>query len=93
MDGVICPSTIKCREFCKTLPIIDCELLGAFEFESAECGDDGEPPFGLVSGHAFISNAELTFPNCPGSVYKFDHYFSIKCSIRKINYLKTIIGH
>lgn len=27
------------------LPKSDCELDGAFEFESADCGEHGEPPF------------------------------------------------
>jgi hypothetical protein len=64
IDGVICPSAIKCREFCRTLPINDCELVGAFEFESAECGD-GDPPFDgrlefIEDGHGWISRTELT---------------------------------
>lgn len=44
IDGVIWPSWWRLREFCSAFPMIDCELLGIFEFESAECGD-GEPPF------------------------------------------------
>lgn len=44
IDGVIAPSSAL-REFCaNALPINDCELVGAFEFESVECGD-GDPPF------------------------------------------------
>lgn len=64
IEGVIWPSFIICRGFCSTLLISDCELVGAFELESAECGD-GEPPFKgrlelIDVGQGWISNAELT---------------------------------
>lgn len=59
MDGVICPSTSRWRELCITLPMSDCELVGAFELESADCGE--VVPFGrLFVPHGFISRAELT---------------------------------
>lgn len=72
IDGVIWPSW--CREFCSALLIKDCELLGAFEFESAECGD-GEPPFNgrwlLFTVDACMSNkAELMLVG-NGSVWTF----------------------
>lgn len=40
-------SNSKCLElFTTDVGISECELVGAFEFESAECGEDGECPFG-----------------------------------------------
>lgn len=52
------------RAPCSTLPINDCELDGAFEFESAECGE-GESPLGgwllfVANEQGCISMAELT---------------------------------
>lgn len=47
IDGVIEFSKSKCLELLTTdVGISECELVGAFEFESAECGEDGECPFG-----------------------------------------------
>lgn len=58
---------------CKTLPINDCELDGAFEFESAECGDGESPLSGwllfVAKEHGCISRAELTFVVI-GSLYE-----------------------
>lgn len=47
IDGVIEFSNSKCLElFTTDVGISECELVGALEFESAECGEDGEFPFG-----------------------------------------------
>lgn len=86
IDGVICPSAIKCREFCRTLPINDWELDGAFEFESAEWGD-GDPPFDgrlefIDDGHGWISRTELTGI---GSLWKMVQCFIVRDLIIEID--------
>lgn len=74
-----------------TFPSSDCELLGIFEFESAECGDDGDP-FIRLERQGLISNAELTLID-PWSGYKCKRHFNVRNIFQKTYLVTTLIGH
>lgn len=69
-------SYIMCRELWASLVIEDeCELVGMFELESAECGDTGEPPL-VINGRtiAWISKPDEVVAVIVVGCVEFDNW-------------------
>lgn len=85
IDGVIDVSNNKCLELCINAGMRECELEGAFEFESAECGEEGEPPLIRDDGQGCISRPDVEFGGV-GSQTKFSLLSAIDistCGVKK----------